>query len=74
MRRTTPSARFDGVLDDRCVGRRQFPASLHLVVARTVATMISKYVHVIIRSTHPVEVISMSTTFSARLNRLFDTV
>jgi transcriptional regulator with XRE-family HTH domain len=36
--------------------------------------MISKYFNGPIRSTNPVEVISMSTTFSARLNRLFDTV
>jgi transcriptional regulator with XRE-family HTH domain len=36
--------------------------------------MISKYLNGPIRSTNPVEVISMSTTFSARLNRLFDTV
>jgi transcriptional regulator with XRE-family HTH domain len=36
--------------------------------------MISKYLNGLIRSTNPVEVISMSTTFSARLNRLFDTV
>jgi transcriptional regulator with XRE-family HTH domain len=36
--------------------------------------MISKYLDGAIRSTNPVEVISMSTTFSARLNRLFDTV
>jgi transcriptional regulator with XRE-family HTH domain len=34
----------------------------------------SKYLSGPIRSTNPVEVISMSTTFSARLNRLFDTV
>jgi transcriptional regulator with XRE-family HTH domain len=36
--------------------------------------MVSKYLNGPIRSTNPVEVISMSTTFSARLNRLFDTV
>jgi transcriptional regulator with XRE-family HTH domain len=36
--------------------------------------MVSKYLDGAIRSTNPVEVISMSTTFSARLNRLFDTV
>jgi transcriptional regulator with XRE-family HTH domain len=36
--------------------------------------MISKYVHGILRPTSPVEVISMSTTFAARLNRLFETV
>src|SRR5271166_2175260 len=36
--------------------------------------MISKYLDGVICSTDPVEVISMSTTFSARLNRLFDTV
>jgi transcriptional regulator with XRE-family HTH domain len=36
--------------------------------------MVSKYVNGVIRSTSPVEVISMSTKFSARLNRLFDTV
>jgi hypothetical protein len=36
--------------------------------------MISKYLEGIICSTDPVEVISMSTTFAARLNRLFDTV
>src|ERR1700745_2774399 len=36
--------------------------------------MISKYREGIICSTDPVEVISMSTTFAARLNRLFDTV
>jgi transcriptional regulator with XRE-family HTH domain len=36
--------------------------------------MVSKYVDGVICSTDPVEVISMSTTFSARLNRLFDTV
>src|ERR1700678_3760217 len=36
--------------------------------------MVSKYPDGVIRSTTPVEVISMSTTFSARLNRLFDTV
>jgi transcriptional regulator with XRE-family HTH domain len=36
--------------------------------------MISKYLYAIIRSSNLVEVISMSTTFAARLNRLFDTV
>jgi transcriptional regulator with XRE-family HTH domain len=36
--------------------------------------MISKYLNGLLRATNPVEVISMSTTFSARLNRLFDTV
>jgi transcriptional regulator with XRE-family HTH domain len=36
--------------------------------------MISKYVQAINRSSKSVEVISMSTTFAARLNRLFDTV
>jgi ESX-1-secreted protein regulator len=36
--------------------------------------MISKYLEGINWSTDPVEVISMSTTFAARLNRLFDTV
>jgi transcriptional regulator with XRE-family HTH domain len=36
--------------------------------------MISKYFKEVLGSTHLVEVISMSTTFSARLNRLFDTV
>src|SRR6202007_121773 len=38
------------------------------------ATIISKYLERVTRSTNPVEVLSMSTTFSARLNRLFDTV
>jgi ESX-1-secreted protein regulator len=36
--------------------------------------MISKYREGIICSIDPVEVTSMSTTFAARLNRLFDTV
>jgi transcriptional regulator with XRE-family HTH domain len=36
--------------------------------------MISKYLDGIICWIDPVEVISMSTTFAARLNRLFDTV
>src|SRR6201982_299816 len=36
--------------------------------------MISKYLEGINCSTDPVEVISMSPTFAARLNRLFDTV
>jgi transcriptional regulator with XRE-family HTH domain len=36
--------------------------------------MISKYLYAVIRSSNLVEVISMSTTFAARLNRLFDTV
>jgi transcriptional regulator with XRE-family HTH domain len=36
--------------------------------------MISKYFEAVLRSANPVEVLSMSTTFSARLNRLFDTV
>jgi len=36
--------------------------------------MISKYVQAIIRSPNLVEVILMSMTFAARLNRLFDTV
>jgi transcriptional regulator with XRE-family HTH domain len=36
--------------------------------------MISKYSKELFVQTDPVEVISMSTTFAARLNRLFDTV
>jgi transcriptional regulator with XRE-family HTH domain len=36
--------------------------------------MISKYLEGIVCSIDPVEVISMSTTFAARLNRLFETV
>src|SRR5579875_958968 len=36
--------------------------------------MISKYVDRVVGSSNPLEVISMSTTFAARLNRLFDTV
>src|ERR1700739_2121655 len=36
--------------------------------------MISKYLEGIVCPIDPVEVISMSTTFAARLNRLFDTV
>jgi transcriptional regulator with XRE-family HTH domain len=70
----TRSARRGGVADDRRNRRQQFSPTLHLVAAITVATMISKYLDGAIRSTNPVEVISMSTTFSARLNRLFDTV
>src|SRR6201996_2772967 len=41
---------------------------------QTVATMISKYTSAIVHFYSQVEVLSMSTTFSARLNRLFDTV
>jgi transcriptional regulator with XRE-family HTH domain len=47
---------------------------LHLVATLTLATIISKYFEAVLRSTNLVEVISMSTTFSARLNRLFDSV
>jgi transcriptional regulator with XRE-family HTH domain len=36
--------------------------------------MISKYTSAIVNFYSPVEVISMSTTFASRLNRLFDTV
>jgi transcriptional regulator with XRE-family HTH domain len=36
--------------------------------------MISKYMLIAVPSSAPVEEISMSTTFAARLNRLFDTV
>src|SRR5271157_4213038 len=41
---------------------------------QTVATMISKYTSAIVHFYSQVEVLSMSTTFAARLNRLFDTV
>lgn len=56
--------------------QRQHPirSGLHLVVDTTVATMISKYIQITVCSWSPVEVTSMSTTFAARLNRLFDTV
>jgi ESX-1-secreted protein regulator len=36
--------------------------------------MVSKYMWITVPSSATVEVISMSTTFAARLNRLFDTV
>jgi transcriptional regulator with XRE-family HTH domain len=42
--------------------------------SQTVATMVSKYTSAIVHFYSQVEVISMSTTFAARLNRLFDTV
>jgi hypothetical protein len=56
IRRATRSRRFGSVADDRYDCRRQFSMGLHLVVAITLATMISKYAHGIIRSTNPVEV------------------
>jgi hypothetical protein len=56
IRGATRSRRFGGVVDDRYDSRRQFSMGLHLVVAITLATMISKYAHAIIRSTNLVEV------------------
>jgi transcriptional regulator with XRE-family HTH domain len=53
--------------------KRQYFARLHLVVAITLATMISKYLPATSRRTAGGH-IEMSTTFAARLNRLFDTV
>jgi transcriptional regulator with XRE-family HTH domain len=70
----TISAHFGSVVGEGLDRRQQFRPGLHLVGAITVATMISKYANGVIGSTDPVEVISMSTTFAARLNRLFDTV
>jgi transcriptional regulator with XRE-family HTH domain len=74
IRCTTPIRRSGAGAGRRDGREQQFPPSLHLVAAITLATMISKYLNRPVRSTNPVEVISMSTTFSARLNRLFDTV
>jgi transcriptional regulator with XRE-family HTH domain len=70
----TRAAHCGGVGGGRSNHRQQFAPSLHLVAAITLATMVSKCLDGVVRSTDPVEVISMSTTFSARLNRLFDTV
>src|SRR5689334_18011826 len=51
-----------------------FVQLLHLVAAISLATIVSKYFEAVCDLPTSVEVLSMSTTFSARLNRLFDTV
>ena len=54
-------------------GLVNFFGSLHLVVGRTIATMISKYAYDDKKLFEQVEVITMSTTFAARLNRACST-
>ena len=65
---------LDGTAIGSIVGCDGLNGRLHLVDRRTLATMISKYLEGNDRSQRKVKDRPMIMTFSARLNRLFDTV